>query len=62
MRAHAERLLADQGLAAELGANARALIARHHSPDRFRVEFTKAIGEARKKWARRRGRGMALGR
>lgn len=62
MRAHAERLLGDQALAAELGENARACIARHHSRDRFRVEFTKAILEARKKWTRRRGRGMVLGR
>jgi hypothetical protein len=62
MRAHAERLLGDVALAGELGANGRAFIARHHSPDRFRVEFTKAIAEARKKWSRRRGRAMVPGR
>lgn len=59
MRMYAERLLADEGLAQELGANAKREIARNFSPDRFRVEFGKAIQEARKKWSRRRGRTIA---
>ncbi len=59
MRTYAERLLADEGLAQELGANAKREITRNFSPDRFRVEFGKAIQEARKKWSRRRGRTIA---
>jgi len=59
MRAHARRLLDDPVLAHELGDNARRHVARHFGPDRFRVEFGKAIQEARKKWARRRGRSVA---
>ncbi|HPV77371.1 MAG TPA: glycosyltransferase [Gemmatimonadaceae bacterium] len=59
MRTYAERLLADEALAHELGANGRRHIERHFSPDRFRVEFGKAIQEARKKWSRRRGRTIA---
>lgn len=55
MRAHAERLLADEGLARRLGENARSYVARHHAPERFRAEFTQAVQESRKKWARRRG-------
>lgn len=56
MRAHAHKLLADEGLAREIGANARAYVARHHSPERFRAEFPMAVQEARKKWSRRVGR------
>ena len=56
MRSHAQRLLGDVDLARELGANARRYIARHFSAERFRVEFTKSLQEARKKWTRRRGR------
>jgi len=52
MRAHAHKLLADEGLAREIGANARAYVARHHSPERFRAEFPMAVQEARKKWSR----------
>lgn len=59
MRMYAERLLADEALAQELGANGKREIARNFSPDRFRVEFGKAIQEARKKWSRRRGRTIA---
>lgn len=55
MRTLAERLLADEGLARRLGDNARAYVARHHSPARFRAEFIQSVQEARKKWARRRG-------
>ncbi len=58
MRAYAERLLGDERLARELGGKARAYIERFHSPDRFRVEFGKAIQEAKKKWGRRRGRAV----
>lgn len=54
MREHALRLLEDVELARELGANGRRFVMRHFSPDRFRVEFTKAIQEARKKWSRQR--------
>ena len=59
MHAHAERLLADEALAQELGANGKRYIERYFSADRFRVEFGKAIQEARKKWARRRGKSIA---
>lgn len=59
MREQAQRLLASEGLARELGENARQFVARHFSPDRFRVEFTRALQEARKKWTRRRGRAVA---
>jgi hypothetical protein len=53
MREYAERLLEDAALATRLGENARALVARNFSPDRFRVEFLRAMQEAKKKWARR---------
>jgi glycosyltransferase involved in cell wall biosynthesis len=52
MRAHAERLLGDVELARTLGENARRYIARHFGPDRFRVEFGKAIQDAKKKYGR----------
>jgi len=58
MRAQAQRLLGDEGLARELGSNARAYVTRHHSPDRFCEEFPKAVQEARKKWVRRTGRAV----
>ena len=54
MRSHAVRLLADVELARSLGDNARRFIARNFSPDRFRVEFAKAIQDARKKYTRQR--------
>lgn len=54
MRAQAERLLADAELARTLGANARAYLARHFSPDRFRVHLRRAMGVARKRWRRKR--------
>ncbi|MGQ0648310.1 MAG: glycosyltransferase [Gemmatimonadaceae bacterium] len=53
MREHAQRLLEDEALAHAVGENARAYVARHFSPDRFRVEFGRAVQEARKKWSRR---------
>ena len=62
MRGHAERLLGDRAFAQELGANARRYVARHFSPDRFRVEFTRAVQEAGRKWRRRQARGVVRGR
>lgn len=59
MRAHARQLLDDPALARRLGDNARAYVARHFGPDRFRVEFTRALQEAKKKWGRRAGRELA---
>lgn len=56
MRQRAQELLADGALARYLGANAREFVARHYSPVRFRVEFTRAIQEAKKKWGRRASR------
>lgn len=53
MRHHAQQLLDDPELARRLGDGARAWVARHFGPDRFRVEFTRAIQEARKKHQRR---------
>ena len=54
MRGHAMQLLHDRELARTMGANGARFIARNFSPDRFRVDFAKAIQEARKKWARQR--------
>ena len=54
MQRHAMQLLHDREMARTLGANGARFIARNFSPDRFRVEFAKAIQEARKKWARQR--------
>ena len=53
MREHARRLLEDEGLAHEMGEKAREYVQRHFAPERFRVEFSRAIQEARKKWSRR---------
>ncbi len=61
MRDHARSLLADPALARRLGDNAREYVARHFGPDRFRVEFTRAVQEARKKWGRRAGRRELVG-
>lgn len=54
MREHAMRLLEDGELARELGENGRRFIARNFGPDRFRVDFLRAIQDARKKWTRLR--------
>lgn len=62
MRAHARELLADPDLARRLGHNARAYIERNFGPDRFRVEFVRALQEAKKKWARRHGARELVGR
>jgi hypothetical protein len=53
MREYALRLLGDEQLANQLGANARRYVERHFSPARFRIEFSRALAESRKKWARR---------
>lgn len=53
MREHARRLLEDEGLAHEMGEKAREYVQRYFSTDRFRVEFSRAIQEARKKFGRR---------
>jgi hypothetical protein len=64
MRAHATQLLADPALARRLGDQAREYVARHFGPDRFRVEFSRALQEAQKKWSRRtrRREGERVGR
>jgi hypothetical protein len=62
MRRHARQLLDDPVLARQLGDNAREYVARHFGPDRFRVEFTRALQEARKKWGRRSGVRETAGR
>lgn len=62
MRQQAQRLLEDEALAAQLGENARAYVARHFGPDRFRVEFTRAVQEARKKWNRRAAKSVPAAR
>ncbi len=56
MRRHAEQLLKDPELARRMGDAARAWVARHFGPDRFRVEFGRAMQEARKKYGRAQGR------
>ena len=53
MRQQAQRLLDDEALAERMGEAAREQVQRSHGPDRFRVEFTRAVREARKKWVRR---------
>lgn len=53
MRQYAQRLLDDEALAQRMGEAAREQVQRSHGPDRFRVEFTRAVREAKKKWARR---------
>lgn len=55
MRAHAQQLLSDEALAYRMGQQARAYIARNFAPDRFKVDFGRAVQEARKKWQRRAG-------
>lgn len=54
MRMYAERLLADPVLAHEMGASARRLVGLHFGPARFKVEFMRALAEAKQKWVRRR--------
>jgi glycosyltransferase involved in cell wall biosynthesis len=54
MRHRALQLMDDRPLAEAMGETARAWVARNHSPDRFRVDFTHALQESRKKYTRRR--------
>jgi spore maturation protein CgeB len=58
MRAYAEQLLSDRELAQRLGQRSRELVEQNFSPIRFKVEFTRAIAEAKKKWGRRRRVGV----
>ncbi|MFN8580147.1 MAG: glycosyltransferase [Gemmatimonadaceae bacterium] len=53
MRRHAQTLLDNPALAAELGERAQYAVRTSFSPMRFKVEFTRAISEAKKKWSRR---------
>ena len=53
MRRYACELLANPQLAQAMGARAEQLVRRAYSPQRFKVEFTRAIAEAKKKWTRR---------
>jgi hypothetical protein len=61
MRQHAQRLLDDEALARRMGEAAREQVQRSHGPDRFRVEFIRAVREAKKKWGRR-AHGATAGR
>ena len=62
MREHAQRLLADEELARDLGGRAREFVQRSFSAARFRVEFTRAIQDAKKKFGRRATKAAASGR
>lgn len=53
MRRYACELLGNPERALEMGVSARELVGATHSPQRFKVEFTRAIAEAKKKWLRR---------
>jgi glycosyltransferase involved in cell wall biosynthesis len=53
MRRYALELLSDADLAREMGERAQYMVRTSFSPMRFKVEFTRAIGEAKKKWSRR---------
>lgn len=55
MRAYAMQLLQDEELAHRMGQQARAYVGRNFAPERFKVDFGRAIQEARKKWERRSG-------
>ena len=61
MRAHAQHLLEDEALANRMGQQAREYIERNFGPERFRVDFGRAIQEARKKWLRRSGVRFPIG-
>jgi hypothetical protein len=37
-----------------MGASARRFVGLNFGPGRFKVEFLRAVAEARQKWARRR--------
>ena len=54
LRAGRRTTVGPSGLTPErMGEAAREQVQRSHGPDRFRVEFTRAVREARKKWVRR---------
>ncbi len=53
MRRHACELLAHPALAHEMGARAQQIVRSAYSPLRFKVDFTRAIADAKKKWTRR---------
>lgn len=53
MRRYAIELLGNPALAMEMGERAQYTVRTSFSPMRFKVEFTRAIGEAKKKWSRR---------
>lgn len=53
MHRRAEELLANPGMAKEMGERGQYLVRTTYSPMRFKVEFTRAISEAKKKWSRR---------
>ncbi|MEP7346453.1 MAG: glycosyltransferase, partial [Gemmatimonadaceae bacterium] len=54
MRRYACELLADPALAQRLGERAQDIVRAAYSPLRFKVDFTRAIADAKKKWTRRR--------
>jgi len=53
MRRYACELLNNPELAQQMGERSQQVVAANHSPLRFKVEFTRAIAEAKKKWTRR---------
>ncbi|MBV6522429.1 MAG: hypothetical protein MNPFHGCM_02577 [Gemmatimonadaceae bacterium] len=53
MRRHARDLLANPGMAMDMGQRARERVRAEFSPIRFKVELMRAIADARKKWSRR---------
>jgi hypothetical protein len=55
MRGYANQLLQDEALAHRMGEQARAYVARNFAPERFKVDFGRALQEAQKKWHRRAG-------
>ena len=55
MREQALQLLNDEVLAHRMGQQGRAYIERNFGPGRFRIDFGRAIQEARKKWLRSSG-------
>ncbi len=61
MRAHAQHLLQDEELANRMGQQGREYIERNFGAERFRVDFGRAIQEARKKWLRRSGIRFPIG-
>lgn len=52
LRGHAERLLAERDLALQMGAAARAAVARRFPLERFARDLRRAIHKAQRKWRR----------